>query len=195
MSRAQDSTARYVNDDEVAVYDPVYDNAYTRFLGNVESYIPDVLQPLSFEQGPTGGGGAGGHYTFARARDRVKFSSQTVCTSYSLRPCQCWEELSDVAAAARRVVDVYQATYRSLLPSQRPRVYSVMVSVSTKVETQSIDPLCILIGYKRRQRVSKTSWPRQSPSTRSSNVSSRPKRVRLRTCWILSSKYAVFRHR
>ena len=89
-----------------------------RCLGNVESYIPDVLQPLSFEQVPTGGGCASRDYTFTRARDRVEFSSQTVCTSHSLRPCQCWKKLSDVAVAARWAVDVYQAAHRSLLPSQ-----------------------------------------------------------------------------
>jgi hypothetical protein len=99
-----------------------------RCLGNVESYIPDVLQPLSFEQGSTGGGCASRDYTFTRAGDRVEFSSQTVCTSHSLRPCQCWEELSDVAVAARWAVDVYQAAHRSLLPSQCSRVYSVLVS-------------------------------------------------------------------
>ncbi|KAF8495720.1 kinase-like domain-containing protein [Russula emetica] len=86
---------------------------------NVESYIPDVLQPLSFEQGSTGGGGASRDYTFTRARDRVELSSQTVCTSHPLRPFQYWEELSDVAVAARWAVDVYQAAHRSLLPSFR----------------------------------------------------------------------------
>jgi hypothetical protein len=127
MSRAQDPIARYVTMTRSPLCDPVYDNTNIRFLGNVESCISDMLQPLSFEQGSTGGGRTGGHYTFARARDRVELSSQTVCTSYSLRPCQCWEELSDVAVAARWVVDVYQAAHRSLLPSQRSRVYSVMV--------------------------------------------------------------------
>src|ERR1700733_15319903 len=100
MSRAQDSTARYV-------YSPflimclVYNNTVIRCPGNVESYIPDVLQPLSLEKGSTGGGCASRDYTFTSARDRVEFSSQTVCTSHSLRPCQRWEELSDVAVAAR----------------------------------------------------------------------------------------------
>src|SRR5258707_9669395 len=138
MSRAQDSTARYVTCLPFLIHTPVYNNTYIHFLGNVESYIPDVLQPLSFKQGSTGGGCASRHNTFTRARYRVQFSSQTVCASYSLRPCQCWEELSDVAVATRWVVDVYQATHRSLLPSQRSRVYSFMVIISTNVEA-SVD--------------------------------------------------------
>jgi hypothetical protein len=132
------STVRYIHIALSRFGTPVYNNTYIRFLGNVESYIPDVLQPLSFEQGSTGGGCASRHNTFTRARYRVQFSSQTVCASYSLRPCQCWEELSDVAVAARWAVDVYQATHRSLLPSQRSRVYSFMVIVSTNVEA-SVD--------------------------------------------------------
>ena len=93
-----------------------------------------MLQPLSIEQGETGGGRTGGHNTFTRARDRVEFSFETVRTSYSLRPRQRRKELSDVAVAARWVGDVYPASHGSLLSSQRSRIYFVLVRTSLKVK-------------------------------------------------------------
>ena len=53
-------------------------------LGNVKSCLPDVLQLVSVEQGQTGRGRASWYHPPADARDRVKFSSQTIRPPHSL---------------------------------------------------------------------------------------------------------------
>jgi hypothetical protein len=87
-----------------------------------------MLQLVSIEQRQAGRGGAGRYHTATYARHRVEFSASAVRPPYSLRPRQRWEELQDVVTAARWSCDVHQASHRSLLPSQRSRVYSIMVS-------------------------------------------------------------------
>jgi hypothetical protein len=105
----------------------VLTTGFIHIPGNVKSCLPDVLQLVSIEQGQTGRGGAGRYHTATDARDRVEFTSQAVRPPYSLRPRQRWEELRMLLTAARWSRDVHQTSHGSLLPSQRSRVYSVMV--------------------------------------------------------------------
>lgn len=73
---------------------------FTGDTGNVQSHLPNVLQPLPAQQVTAGGGRTGRHSTLPQASDRDKFASQAVCAAHTLRSCSGWEELSDDLVAA-----------------------------------------------------------------------------------------------
>ncbi len=50
--------------------------------GNVESYLPDVLQPVPFEQVTARRSGSGWHYTLLEARNRDQLTAEAICFAY-----------------------------------------------------------------------------------------------------------------
>jgi hypothetical protein len=47
----------------------------TCFSGNLQPYLPNMLQPVSIEQVKTGGSGAGWNYTKSQTSDRVNLAA------------------------------------------------------------------------------------------------------------------------
>lgn len=88
-------------------------------LGNVESNLPDMLQPLPFEQVKAGGSRASWHHPISQTRDWDELSVEAVRFTHPLRSCQCREELPSFAMAAKWPCAVLETPWRSILSSQR----------------------------------------------------------------------------
>lgn len=85
--------------------------------GNVQSYLPDLLQSLPPQQIASRGGRTSWNYPLSQTSYRDEFAVEAVCFAYSVRSGERREELSDIFVAARWPYDVFEATRRSLLPS------------------------------------------------------------------------------
>ena len=87
-------------------------------LGNLQSCIPDMLQPLSFEQDPSRRSCASRHHTLLETGHRDKLATKAIRTTNPVRFGECWKELPNTFVAARWSDHVLQITGRSIFPSQ-----------------------------------------------------------------------------
>lgn len=85
--------------------------------GNVKSHLPNLLQPVSNKQDPPRGSRTSWNPSLSETNHRDKLTIKAVCTAHSLRSRERWEELSDIAMAARWIGDVFEATGGPILPS------------------------------------------------------------------------------
>lgn len=106
------------------------DELTSRYPGNIESCIPNLLQSLSPEQVEARRSGSGGNHPFAQTRRGDQFAFEAICVADFLRPGQCREELSESSLAERGTSSLPPAPFRPVLPSQRNGVDTFLVSAT-----------------------------------------------------------------
>ena len=101
-------------------------NSY--FAGNIQSCLPDLLQPLQTKQIPSRRSRTGRNYPLPQTSHPDVLSSSSIRLADPLRSCSSWQIVPDTTLATSRLAYVSSAIGRPLFPSQRSRIYSILAA-------------------------------------------------------------------